>query len=307
MARARKKRPKRRTSPTHPRPVSSTPDGDAKNQPRGLSKAPRSAAIDALRGFAVVQMIVDHTASNVFAVPIAMDTVRFPTRLAMPLFAILLGYFLPVGGRFRTRRLVEIFVASVAVNLLYFPRHDDLEILASLLIAAIVGTTLRAAAPAMLGLFLFYQTDPLLGWFDYQLSIVLPIVAVGSILRRFGLAASLAAVSVLLVMTLSGKWIYPSDTHRFLIWMSPLALGLIELGRRMWKANPRLPKANPRTSKANPRKPDDPPRSRVLLERIRGLLGQIGWLKLDLLGRYPLTIYVGHYYVLYAVAYFVQQ
>ncbi|MEM6979252.1 MAG: TraX family protein [Planctomycetota bacterium] len=267
MAPSRKKRPpKRRVAHQSKSPAANALSSESSKQ---NPTKQRSVTIDALRGLAIVLMIVDHVASNWFSVPIAIDTIRFETRLAMPLFAILLGYFLPLDGGFRLQRLAEVVAASVAVNLLYFPKHDEFEILASLLIASIIGTASRSAAPAMLGLIFLYQTDPLVRWFDYQLSIVLPIVAIGATLRRYGVAASWVAASFLLAITISGKWIYPSDTHRFLVWASLPALLMIVMARRWPAIQP----------------------------------AKVGWLGLDRIGRFPLSIYVAHYYLIYLVAF----
>jgi len=204
-------------------------------------------------------MLIDHAASYWFDQKIGLGGVRFFTRLSMPLFCVLLGYFLPPDRRFRWTRYAQILAAGVAVNLLYWPRNGELEILVSLLTAALVGTALGRAAPLMLITMLFYQSDPSARWFDYQLTLVLALVAQGVVLRRFGPIVASVTGGVLLAMTVSGLWIWDTDTHRFLVWFLLPATGLVAWGTRF------------------------PER------RIPGT---------EWLGRYPLTVYVVHFYVI---------
>ncbi len=61
---------------------------------RSTSRGNRLRGLDAVRGLAIVLMIVDHVAGILFDLPIEVDNVRMLTRLSMPLFSVLMGYFL---------------------------------------------------------------------------------------------------------------------------------------------------------------------------------------------------------------------
>ena len=67
-------------------------------------KPPRTRlhSLDALRGLAIVLMIVDHVCGILLSINIEFAGVRFWTRLSMPLFAVLMGYLFdtqrPVGS-----------------------------------------------------------------------------------------------------------------------------------------------------------------------------------------------------------------
>ncbi|MEM6779448.1 MAG: acyltransferase family protein [Planctomycetota bacterium] len=222
----------------------------------------RNAAVDTLRGLAVVLMVIDHIAAYWFDVRIEIASIRFATRLSMPLFCVLLGYFIPSNWEFRFKRYGQIFAAGIMANAIYWPLNHEFEILASLLAAGLVGTSLGPAAPIMMLSILAYPTDPLASWLDYQLTLVFPLVAQGIILRRIGWKAAAVAGLVLLVMTLSGRWIQVTDTHRFVVWYLIPATVLLAMAQR-W--------------------PD----------------WQIRWLAW--MGRHPLTIYVLHFYIIAAV------
>ncbi|QDV64790.1 Acyltransferase family protein [Crateriforma conspicua] len=260
-----KKAKKRRVRPKSSRKSSASSQS---NVPGGRSSEaatlpPRNAALDTLRGLAIVLMLVDHAAAYWFDVRIELTSVRLITRLSMPLFCLLLGYFLPTDRRFRAVRLLQILAAAVAVNLVYWPLNHQLEILASLLLAAVVGTAMGRTAPLMLASILFYRLDPVSRWFDYQPTLVFALVGQGAMLRRFGIGPAIASGLALLGITISGHWIRPTDTHRFVVWFSLPATILVGLGRRF---------------------PDF---------RVIGL---------DWLGRHPLSIYVAHFYVIAAIA-----
>lgn len=243
--------------------------------------------LDALRGLAIVLMLVDHAVAMWIRIPIELNNVRFVTRLAMPLFAVLLGYFLSGDRVFRWRRWGEIAFAGLLVNLIYWPENRELEILASLLIAAILGTVLGRFAPLMLILFLAYAVDPIAVWFDYQLSLVLPLVALGITVRRLGPAAGLLVSAVLVVMTLSGRWIGVTDTHRFAVWMTPAATLLLAAAAR-WPDG-LSPQQSTGSAWAS---------ALTLPTRPLAWLGR----RLAWLGRRPLTVYVVHFYLFAMVA-----
>ena len=74
----------------------------------------RNTAIDALRGFAILLMAVDHLSSLILYQQIGLDSIRLPTRLAEPLFVLLFGYFLTGrGGRRYWRRVGQVVAAAL--------------------------------------------------------------------------------------------------------------------------------------------------------------------------------------------------
>ncbi|MEM9366374.1 MAG: TraX family protein [Planctomycetota bacterium] len=253
---------KNKSRATAPPDVEHTRTDSARTKPSGgnsESKAgSRNANLDALRGLAILLMMVDHTAAFWFDLPIEVGGLRFLTRLSMPLFCVLLGYFLDPSGDLRPKRYAEVLLAAVLVNLLHWPLEGELEILPSLLLSALAGTLLRSLAPVLIAMVFVYQTEPSSRFFDYQLSIVMPLVAHGVLLRRFGLGWTLLSATFLLAVTSSGRFIYPQDTHRFLVWFLPPAIMLT------WIAN-------------------------------RSKDGRIP--VLPIMGRHPLTLYVVHYYL----------
>lgn len=235
-------------------------------------------------------MIVDHIAWQFFDVLIAPGTVRFWTRLSMPLFCVLMGYFLAsrwsatglaASGRasketerpgpvLNWSRLGQIALAAAVLNVFYYTRYGQLEILASLLVSYGVFAVFTAsggqrwfglAALAVFG----FDLDPTRiavregrELFDFPISVVVAIVAIGAILRNHG--AILAVVSSLAM--LAASWIVAPPTV-YVIWFVPLAVLLVVLGERFTKVQ--VP-------------------------------------ALEQIGRYPLTIYTAQYLLLFLLA-----
>lgn len=274
MGRKPKPNQRRRPEPDSLRKASAAsrstpPPEDSQKSPKSDDKAPsdglpafvtgsRNSNLDALRGLAILLMMVDHTAAFWLDMPIEIGGLRFATRLSMPLFCVLLGYFLDVSGDLRPKRYLQILIAALAVNAVYWPMEGELEILPSLLLSAFIGTLLRSLAPMMIVMIFFYQTEPSSQFLDYQLSIVMPVVAHGVLLRRFGLGWTLLSATFLLAITSSGRFIYPQDTHRFLVWFLVPSIVLVWVASRS-------------------------PERRIPV--------------LPFMGRHPLTIYVLHYYL----------
>ncbi|QDS96321.1 Acyltransferase family protein [Roseimaritima multifibrata] len=164
----------------------------------------RNRALDTLRGFAILLMVVDHVAGILMHVSIDYSTVRFWTRLSMPLFCVLMGYFLPAAfedrsftGRVMTllprKRFIQLVLATIVINVAFYAWYQELEILASLTLAYVVAVvTGRYFVALVLALF-FYSVDPTAAWLDYPLSVVVPFVAQGMILERYGTLAALVS------------------------------------------------------------------------------------------------------------------
>jgi uncharacterized membrane protein len=228
----------------------------------------RNVYFDCLRGLAIVLMIVDHAAGLLFHTPIDYSTVRFGTRLSMPLFAILMGYFLTEHrfgksvaerGGYLAQRWLQIFLAGVLTNLLYYPLIGVFDILAGLLICYLLFLLLKDKFVWLMPVILLYPYDPLNRIFDYPLTIVICLVAQGIVLRKWGLGpATLSAISLSLIgIALVGK---PSLFVLLFSLPATLLLGLAAKSKGM--TNPWL-----------------------------------AWL-----GQRPLTAYVVQYYVLFAIS-----
>ncbi len=157
----------------------------------------RNACLDTLRGIAILLMIVDHIAAIVFDVRIEPNTIRIATRLSMPLFCILMGYFLASPGKTNWNRFFQIVLATIAINLVYFTVYRQVEILASLLVCYVLFLLVRAKfAVAVLAVYLF-PWDLSVGLFDYPLTVVASCVAQGMVLRQWGLKFALLSAAII--------------------------------------------------------------------------------------------------------------
>jgi len=207
-------------------------------------------------------MVIDHVAGIWLQMPLGGSNVRFMTRLSMPLFCVLMGYFLRPERRWKRRRVVEIFAAAVAVNLLFYPYAGTIEILGSLLLAygvfAVSGRHFGWFVLAML----FYPVDGLRAWFDFPPSLTVSFVAQGFLLRKAGPVPAIASG---VLLSLAGLWIAalePRGVNQLLcLFILPATL-LVLVGEKkpQWQ--------------------------------VPGL---------ELAGRYPLTVYVLQYYVILGV------
>lgn len=267
----------------------------------------RNVWLDAIRGLAVVLMLVDHAAAAFFDARIELGGIRFVTRLSMPLFCVLMGFLLPPSPRwwpphFKFRRYAEILLACAAVNVIHWPQHHELEVLASLLIATVVAAVLGPFAPAMLIAFFAYQVDPIATWFDYQLSLVLPLVAQGIILRRYGWWPAISIGVVLTLMTVSGQWIFPSDTHRFIVWFLIPAISLVHIASRVCPMSDADPTRRQTPEHKSPQRAADSKPSSPWGTNTNGVAHSKLVQGLGCLGRYPLTIYVAHFLLIAVVA-----
>ncbi|QDV27051.1 TraX family protein [Aureliella helgolandensis] len=191
----------------------------------------RNRCLDTLRGLAITLMVVDHASDLFFNMNIEPSNVRMVTRLSMPLFCILMGYFLARSRRVHWERLLQIGAATVVTNVLFYTLYGKLEILASLLVCyvGIVGLKLFFV-PLVLAPFLF-SWDASQAVFDFPLSIVAGCVAQGVILRCGGLRVAIATGIVLTVAAL-----VVSEPSRYVLWFVLPATLLIALGiaRPQW-------------------------------------------------------------------------
>lgn len=222
----------------------------------------RNRALDSLRGLAIGLMLIDHLAGILFGLTIRDSPVRWVTRLAMPLFCVLMGYFLREDRRNEWKRPAQILAACVAVNCLFYPLYGSVEILGSLLLTYLVFLIGGPYFPFCVLAIAFYPIDPLRSWLDYPLTIVLSFVAQGALLRRFGItAAGLSGIW----LAFAAVWIdhlEPNGVNqRLCLFILPAAL-LVFVG------------------------------SQFPAKRLPGF---------DWLGLHPLEVYVGQYYAIFAL------
>jgi uncharacterized membrane protein YcfT len=246
---------KRRKSPRRGRPDSGK-TAAAKTPPA------RNAFLDSLRGLAIVLMVVDHVAGLWFDVSIQDSHLRTATRLSMPLFCLLMGYFLD-PDKFRGGRLAQIAVACGLANAVFWPHYGSIEILGSLLVAYLISLAAGRFFPWFVLTILLYPVDPLRGWFDFPLTLVISFVALGMVVRRFGSWPAIGMGALTSAYGFAIVWGEPSGVnHKLCLFLLPATL-LILAGRR-WPE--------------------------------RGIWG------LEWVGRWPLTIYLIQYYLVFAVA-----
>ena len=164
--------------------------------------------MDSLRGLAIVLMVIDHAAGLIGSWSITDSSVRTAMRLSMPLFAVLMGYFLrpnaswiPEGG-LRRSRLAQIGLAAVLVNLVFYPMYGCVDILCSLFLVAIMARVAGRVFPVLVVAALAYPIDPTdgwptAGWMDFPLTIVLAFVALGNLYATAGRTVALIAAAAL--------------------------------------------------------------------------------------------------------------
>ncbi len=252
--------------------------------------SPRIAALDALRGVAIVGMIVDHIAW-VAGQPIEPGTVRIWTRLSMPLFCCLMGYLLAgkdappgsgrrvdrtgrggAGARPNWARLGQIVVAAACVDAVYFPLEGQFEILVSLAAAWLLWALLRSWMVLGIVGFLLFRVDPTAGamgwpWLDYPLSLVLPCVALGMVHRHAGGPAALTAATAMTLIVAGSQsvgWPLVPTPSSYVLIAAPAAVLLLDVAVRF-----------PRWS-----------------------IPAFEWI-----GRRPLVVYVGQYWLVLALRY----
>ena len=224
----------------------------------------RNAALDSLRGLAIVLMIIDHAAGILLNVSIDYDTVRFWTRLSMPLFCVLMGFFLVKKPHFPDQRFFEIVLAALLINVLYLPLYREVEILGSLSVAYLLFQWLPRWFPYLVGAAVLVNLDLTRIVFDYPLTIACSFVAQGVILRRFGGNVAFWTGVFLSTGIAWFGWQKPSDVTHLLCYFILPATGLVHWGS-----------LRPQQS-----------------------IPFLAWL-----GRYPLTTYLTQYYILFAIAY----
>jgi uncharacterized membrane protein len=145
----------------------------------------RMESMDALRGLAIIVMFLDHV---LFLSPnSSFDpfSPRFFTRIAEPIFAVLVGYFLI--GRENNKmlfRLLEILAVAFFVNVFFYALLGKFDILASLALSYLAYFALRDRIVLLLPAFVLFSLDPTLQLLDYPLSLVLSQVALGAAIRK---------------------------------------------------------------------------------------------------------------------------
>lgn len=136
-------------------------------------------------------MIVDHIAWFL-NVPIEWGTIRFGTRLSMPLFCLLMGYFLIARSKVHGRRWLQIALVALVLNLGYYAFFGQVEILVSLVVCYGVYSFLGKWFLGLVPVVYLFPWDPSVGFFDFPWTVVAGCVAQGMVLQRWGLRVALA-------------------------------------------------------------------------------------------------------------------
>jgi hypothetical protein len=226
MAKLRKRKP-RPKSPAQNRPnLASREPGNTADQPD------RNACLDTLRGFAVVLMVLDHVAGMIFLEQLPWSPIRLATRLSMPLFCLLMGYFLNPARRRIGRRFWEICVAAILLNAVFWPLYQRIEILGSLLIAYLLFLLSGWLFPIFVLSIFLYGDDHLAKWLDYPPTIVVSFVAQGMISRRFGLLTSSVTGAILSAVGLAIATYQPEGFNHLLCYFVLPATWLVHFGSR---------------------------------------------------------------------------
>ncbi len=191
------------------------------------STSQRIASFDALRGFAIALMIVDHIAGMLFTVNIEWSSIRMLTRLSMPLFAVLMGYFLRPDRPLPKRRLGWVALACGLVSLSYIPMYHEFEILGSLLVANALFYLSGHRFVFLAGAILIAPWDPSAVLFDYPLGIVTAFAATGFLYRQRGFVPAMAVASLCVPVSL---WIAPPTAY--VVYFLPVAILLMELATK---------------------------------------------------------------------------
>lgn len=176
-------------------------DGTADRGPRAVLVPHRDVTLDAVRGAAIVLMILDHALGFAQTTDLTqpwMHDIRFSiTRLAMPAFMVCSGMLLSRRGIAR-RRWFEVAAVAVAVNgaaLISGLSTFVPDILAIWCLVMLLATPLRRfpATIAVLGLLqATYWRLPIAG---YQPGWVLAFVALGVLMARSGDQEVLPAIA----------------------------------------------------------------------------------------------------------------
>lgn len=202
-----------------------SPNKRSQKSTQRLSQGTRNSSMDSLRGLAILLMIVDHIANFWFIVRIEPTSIRMLTRLSMPLFAILMGYFLVRKPEIHWNRLLQVAAVSIAVNCFFFPIYGKLEILASLLVCYWLILLPAKFSPVAVPLVLLFPFDPSAAVLDYPLTIVASCVALGQVLRYHGWKVGLACS-----LLISASALYIAPIAKLTVLMVPIATGLLIWG-----------------------------------------------------------------------------
>ncbi len=209
----------------------------------------------------MVLMVVDHVSGILANVPISPNTIRFGTRLSLPLFAVLIGYFMSkqassvcvsssnktVRLEDRKKRLVrfgQILLAAAIANALTFQVLGKLEILASFAVVYGFYFVLGRHIQWLILALPFYAYDPSLDYFDYPVLLVASLVAAGAMLVARPLWVALLMSVVMIAI---GTPLIPTPSI-YVVWFLPPALLMVaaasqwpELQNRWLAALGRIP------------------------------------------------------------------
>lgn len=168
----------------------------------------RMESMDALRGLAIIIMFFDHVLF--FGPNSSFDpfSPRFFTRIAEPIFAVLVGYFLI--GREDKRlfsRLLEILAVAFFVNIFFYMLLGKLDILISLALSYLAYFALKDKIVLLIPAFVLFSIDPTRQLLDYPLSLVLSQVALGAAMRK-GLSPLLPLVMLLAPLFVPAPYSY---------------------------------------------------------------------------------------------------
>ncbi|RME79899.1 MAG: hypothetical protein D6769_01075 [Methanobacteriota archaeon] len=145
----------------------------------------RIRSLDFLRGVAIIIMFIDHFAGIALLDPINPTTIRFLTRLAEPLFALLFGYFLHSRSKDKlVKRGIEVTAVAILVNLFYYSLIGRFEILGSFVLMVVAYFFLGNIIKWLLPLALLTPWDPTIAFLDYPITLVASQAALGMLMRE---------------------------------------------------------------------------------------------------------------------------
>lgn len=191
----------------------------------------RISTIDSLRGLAIIIMFIDHIALFLFNIDIEFLGVRFFTRIAEPMFAIIFGFLLFDRSYDRVvNRLKEIVIVALVLNIILFSFSSKYEILVCFAIFQIIYILFGNFSKYLSFLIIFYSYDFTRSFLDYPLSIFIFQASAGMLLKDLLSFSKKTTylhllISVCLAM-ISSVFIVNENSYKWTVFYSIIFLGI---------------------------------------------------------------------------------